>query len=68
MHEVKKVWKYDVAVHQNEFMDGLRAEECLCLHCVDMPNCSTAKALYGFCVQYNLALAVTRCPDYRVRS
>jgi len=66
MHEVKQVEKYGAIVYQNEFMDNLRRDECLCLHCGYIKDCSTAKAFYVYCQQFDLALAVTRCPNFKV--
>jgi hypothetical protein len=62
---VKQVEKYGRAVWQNPTMDKLRQTQCLCLNCGNMKECDTAKALYEICVKGNLALAVTRCPEWR---
>jgi len=54
-------------VWTNELMDELRRSECLCLNCQFMPiqNCIFSKKLFNLCKDFNLALAVTRCPDWQ---
>ena len=61
VHDEKLVWV-------NPTTESLRKEECLCLNCKGMPDCSYAKALYKICVSGELALAVTRCKDFTEKS
>jgi hypothetical protein len=62
--EVAKVEKYGVTVWSNTMMDELRKDECLCLNCDRMEECPIAKSLYTDCREWDLALAVTRCPKW----
>lgn len=63
--EVTKVRKYDRDVWQNEKMDNLRRTECLCTNCRFIKICDWASELFGICKDHDLALAMTRCPDWR---
>lgn len=56
---------HGVKVWANKPMDAARREECLCLACARLGRCAAAKRLYAECVGSNLALAVTRCPDWQ---
>ena len=60
--KVTKQKHYEKDVWTNEIMDGLRPTECLCLNCE--LECVFAESLFDICKDGNLALAVTRCPDY----
>ena len=62
--KAKCILKHTAMVWCNEKMDKLRSKECLCLNCRVMENCDWASELYGMCKISNLALAVTRCPDW----
>ena len=62
--EVRGVERYGAQVMENTFMDKLRKEQCLCLNCKKMSDCETAKVLYYVCKKSNLAMAITRCPDW----
>ena len=61
---VKKVVAHGVEVWANEDMDERRRDFCLCLNCKNMVQCPDAMALYEICKTGNLALAVTRCPNF----
>ena len=61
---MKQVERYGVAVWEDEEMDALRKERCLCLNCHDMKICGTAKAGYKLCKGANIAFMVTRCPAW----
>jgi hypothetical protein len=64
----KKVKKYGVNVWCNEEMDLLRGQECLCLNCKLMNSgCRQAQILYSLCKAFDLALIVTRCPEWKSR-
>ena len=66
MNELKRVDKYGQRVWSNVETDIMRGEQCLCLHCGQMNNfCDVAKKLYALCKKRNLALMVTRCPNWR---
>jgi hypothetical protein len=61
-----RIEKYGVEVWCNARMDLERADECLCLNCGLMNNgCKQAELLYQMCKTFNLALMVTRCPDWK---
>ena len=46
-------------------MDKMRRQRCLCLRCrYDSSTCAMAGELFNLCQQEDLALAVTRCPDW----
>lgn len=57
-HYGKEVWT-------NRFMDDLRRKECLCLNCEIQKDCTVAASLFNICKNDNLALAVTRCKNYK---
>ena len=52
-----KVWR-------EQFLDTLRASHCLCLRCGAFSRCKTVKKLARICKADNIALAVTRCPNW----
>lgn len=60
----RKEVHHNAVVSVNPTTESLRREECLCLNCHKMSECAKAKALYQICKDGNLALAVTRCPDW----
>ena len=62
--KVSKVTRYGAKVWANLKMDKLRKTECLCLKCRLMKNCRYANEFFMLCQAANLAIAVTRCPDY----
>lgn len=60
-HYGRKVWT-------NKQMDALRKAECLCLNCIHVgTGCQASRDLYEVCKRGNLALAVTRCPQWEVK-
>ena len=63
MKVVKKI-DYNVAVWCNEKMDNARRKECLCFNCKFIKTCDWASELFGLCKDHNLALMITRCPDW----
>ena len=54
---------YKTMVYTNTEMDELRREECLCINCSNV-HCKIAHDLYSTCKQFNVALMVTRCPNF----
>jgi hypothetical protein len=46
-------------------MDKLRKDRCLCLKCTNIDECETAAEFYRVCSRNNVALAVTRCPEWK---
>ncbi len=64
-NEPVKKEKYDTEVYVNEDMDEIRKDECLCLNCMDLGKCKTAKKGYELCVEENIAFMVTRCPCWK---
>lgn len=49
----------------NSKMDNIRKKECLCLNCLLMGDCDSAKKLYKVCCDDNIALMVTRCKNFK---
>lgn len=64
MNKLVKVKRYGVKVWCNEAMDNLRREQCMCLNCGKSQFCNRAKILHGTCILGDLALMVTRCPEF----
>jgi hypothetical protein len=54
-------------VWSNTSLDEIRREECLCLNCdrkneeVPYSSCPVSAKLYKVCVDYDMAMAVSRC-------
>lgn len=68
--KIQKQKHYGAQVWTNIAMDTLRRTECLCLLCDEMQKegpCEIGLELYRICQQYDLALAVTRCPSWKTR-
>lgn len=63
--KIEKVEKYGVEVYSNIEMDKLRKEECLCFNCLELGSCRKAVTLKCFCEDTNIAMMITRCPDWR---
>lgn len=66
VHYNKQVWV-------NPTTESIRRSECLCWNCdnlkPDRPgNCPKASALFKVITKENLALIVTRCPDWKPKS
>ena len=64
---------YDIYVQTNVAMDILRQDECLCLNCQrkifdlnskEFHECPVAPELYKLCKKENIALMITRCPNF----
>ena len=67
MHEVKKEMHHGVEVQTNTITDEMRKTECLCLNC-GHTVCVARSKLYNLCCKYDIALMVTRCEDYKVKT
>jgi len=57
----------DRTVFVNKDTDDLRRTECLCLNCEikDKHKCIIASTLYDTCVFEDLAIMITRCPNFK---
>ena len=62
---MKQIEKYGVLVWCNEEMDLLRGKECLCLNCHGLRTCDTAQILYSVAKRTNVAMMITRCPNWK---
>ena len=67
--------KYENQKHYGENVwvsldiEKLRKTDCLCLSCDFLGGkCPIAEHFYNYCIEYNLALAVTRCPNWRQKN
>jgi len=65
VEQPKLVTAHGEKVWANEKMDALRREECLCANCASFEDCFAAKVLYFTCVHAGIALAVTRCRNWK---
>lgn len=63
MKPIKEI-HYDTEVWVSPEIEKLRRTDCLCLNCKHMGVCLLARAFYQRCKQYDIALAVTRCPGW----
>jgi len=63
--EPRLIKKYGKEVWQHPDMDKLRRTECLCMSCEQLDICPIANDLLHKCKQYNLALAITRCAEFK---
>ena len=61
---VVKVERYGEEVWENDMMDTLRKEECLCLNCGELGKCDIAKEGLELCKKWNCAFAMTRCKEW----
>ncbi len=66
---VINVERHGAMVWEEEQMDALRKERCLCLRCAKCKpgtpeHCAVAARLYEACKEHNLALMVTRCATW----
>ena len=64
-----KVTKHGEEVWVHPKMDDLRKTECLCFSCSNYnpettDHCHVAQLLYGICVDFNLAMMITRCREF----
>lgn len=71
--DVVAVHKYGVDTLEDPVADAMRRERCLCLHCQrlnpgDVENCPSAEVLFALCKTRGMAMAVTRCMDYKQKS
>ncbi len=64
---IKQIEKYGATVWADGEMDALRKKRCLCLNCEHSGSCNKAGNLYLMCKRNNLALAITRCPEWKNR-
>ena len=55
---------YDREVMVSTEIEKLRRKHCLCLNCGDMKECPKAALLYNFCKLTDVAMAISRCPDF----
>lgn len=66
--KIVEVEKYGAKVKANTLLEAFREDECLCMSCDNGPygpnECPVAGDLYNICKQFNLAVAVCRCPSY----
>ena len=59
---------HGTTVAVNVPMDALRRHQCLCLNCGRMSGeCTMADTLYACCKLNQVALMVTRCPQWEAR-
>jgi hypothetical protein len=68
MYGVERQEHYGSTVWVNAGMDLLRKTQCLCLDCDEMQKegpCVVGLNLFNICQKNSLALAVTRCPNYK---
>ena len=62
---IKQIEKYSRMVWSNVEMDELRKTECLCLNCEKMgATCEYSSILYHLCIVADLAMMITRCPEF----
>lgn len=64
---------YGSSVWVNPTTEAVRREECLCLNCDNLKrdepdNCAIAEALYQIVKRDNLALTITRCPEWKPKT
>jgi hypothetical protein len=65
--QIKQIDKYGHKVYCNVPMDDLRKEQCLCLNCEKLP-CVVSKSFFELCKSYNIALMITRCPEWEAKN
>jgi len=68
--QLKKELHYGHEVWVNKTTEKLRRSECLCLNCNNLKpgqsnNCQVAQSLYGICLKENIAMIITRCPNWK---
>lgn len=64
---------FGITVWENPLTDSMRDHECLCLNCDNLNpgspnNCPIAQELSDACVRHNVALTLTRCPEFRLKN
>lgn len=62
--------KYGAIVKTNVYTDRMRRDECMCLYCANLKpgqtdNCPAAQKMYNIAVEYDCAMMMTRCKNYR---
>jgi len=62
--KTEKVERYGIEVWQHTEMDELRLTQCLCTNCNNIGTCNIVLQGLRFCVDYSIAFAVTRCPNF----
>lgn len=62
--KITKELHYGKEVSVNKLTESYRKFECLCLNCSSMDDCPAAKKLYAIAIEHNLAMAITRCPEF----
>ena len=62
---VKKETHYDCDVWVNTKTEAVRRDECLCFNCGEMGCCEIAARFYELCVEFETALIMTRCREWR---
>jgi hypothetical protein len=63
---VERVVRHEVLVNEFARADALRVSDCLCLHCAKLGKCVRAAALLALCKEFDMALAVTQCPYWKI--
>ena len=63
-NEIKLEKHFGSMVWTNTATDKERKTECLCLNCSVRP-CEIAKKLYDICVNYDTAMMMTRCKNFK---
>lgn len=64
---------YETMVWVNPTTESLRRNECLCLNCDKMHpgqsnNCPVAEVLFDICKTHNIAMMITRCLMFGLKS
>lgn len=65
--------KYGKRVTTDQELDRLRATSCLCITCErlttdsDKENCPMAGVIFSLCRNVGMAVAVSRCAEYKER-
>lgn len=70
MRKIEKQTHYGAETWTHCEMDELRRTECLCRLCAEEDNgfCDNAHALYEVCKRGGIALAVTRCAEFKPKT
>lgn len=72
MDKPEKVVRYGMVTWENQKLDQLRRDECLCLHCSNLKpnspdNCTMAEIFFKLCQRFGMAMAVSRCSEWRLK-
>lgn len=75
MHDADVAWLIQRITHDDrgyvfnmtdkEWQEFIGWGECLCLNCELMDDCGWATEFYNMCKDADIALAVTRCPEWK---